>query len=380
MLDKHSIQLALQSQMRVQGGNNYIQFIDDILHTKKTDNQPFAEENYELFVFENFNDLHNELQKKEKKFGLCRMIAGYSWPWKSNPKQSPKPDPSTTDIELDGLHFKWNSTDKDWINSAHAFDEVGCIHTTQGYDLNYAAVIFGKEIDYNAQTNQITIDPSQYFDINGKKGISDGNELKAYIINIYKTILYRGIKGTYIYAYNKGLRKYLQTHIPTFKKEIPFRILPFEDVKPYINSIPLVDITAAAGNFSELQSPSALTWVEPPFSISAQKGYFVCKVVGESMNKKIRNGSYCLFKQDEGGSREGKIVLVESTHIKDSDFGSGYTVKEYHSVKNITDGEWKHSTIVLKPLSTLDEYKEITLTEDDAINFKVVGIFDRVIE
>ena len=37
MLDKHSIQLALQSQMRVQGGNNYIQFIDDILHTKKTD-------------------------------------------------------------------------------------------------------------------------------------------------------------------------------------------------------------------------------------------------------------------------------------------------------------------------------------------------------
>jgi len=51
------------------------------------------------------------------------------------------------------------------------------------------------------------------------------------------------------------------------------------------------------------------------------------------MNKKIPNGSYCLFKQDEGGSRNGKIVLAEHYSIQDADFGAGYTVKEYHSTK-----------------------------------------------
>ena len=378
--DNKSLRLELKSQMRVKGGNNYIQFVDDLLHVKRVESSKYHEENYELMVFDNFNDLYNELDKKENAFGLCRMIAGYSWPWKSNPKQNPPPDPSTTDIDLDGLSFKWNSTDKDWINSENAFNEIGCIHTTQGYDLNYTAVIFGKEINYDKKTNQLIIDSNNYYDINGKKGISDIDTLKGYIINIYKTIMYRGIKGTFIYACNSDLRDYLKEHIATFKKETPFRILRFEEVKPYVNSIPLVDISAAAGNFSDLQSHSDLTWIEPPFNISAKEGYFVCKVVGESMNKRIPNGSYCLFKQDEGGSRNGKIVLVESTDINDSEFGSGYTVKEYQSIKNVSDDEWRHESIILKPMSTIEEYSDIVLSEDDLRNFRVVGIFDKVIE
>jgi DUF2075 family protein/SOS-response transcriptional repressor LexA len=378
--DKNSLCFELKSQMRVKGGNNYIQFVDDLLNINRQGKTKYKEENYELLVFDNFNDLHFELSKKENEFGLCRTIAGYSWPWKSNPKLNPPPPPSVTDIDLDGLNLKWNSTDKDWINSSNAFNEIGCIHTTQGYDLNYAAVIFGKEIDFDKHTNSLIIYPDKYFDINGKKGVSDLNVLKSYIINIYKTIMYRGIKGTFLYACNPGLLEYLKGHIEIYKRQIPFRILRNEEVKPYVNSIPLVDISAAAGNFSELQYHSELTWIEPPFNISAKKGYFVCKVVGESMNKRIPNGSYCLFKQDEGGSRNGKIVLVESTSINDSEFGSGYTVKEYQSVKAVSNEGWKHESIRLKPLSNLEAYEDIVLSEDDLLNFKVVGIFDRVIE
>jgi len=378
--DKNSLCFELKSQMRVKGGNNYIQFVDDLLNINRQGKTKYQEENYELLVFDNFTDLHFELSKKENEFGLCRTIAGYSWPWKSNPKLNPPPPPTITDIELDGLNFKWNSTDKDWINSSNAFNEIGCIHTTQGYDLNYAGVIFGKEIDFDKHTNSLIIYPDKYFDINGKKGVSDLNVLKSYIINIYKTIMYRGIKGTFLYACNPGLLEYLKGHIEIYKRQIPFRILRNEEVKPYVNSIPLVDISAAAGNFSELQYNSELIWIEPPFNISAKKGYFVCKVVGESMNKRIPNGSYCLFKQDEGGSRNGKIVLVESTSINDSEFGSGYTVKEYHSVKAVSNEGWKHESIRLKPLSNLEAYEDIVLSEDDLLNFKVVGIFDRVIE
>jgi DUF2075 family protein/DNA replication protein DnaC len=216
--DKNSLRLELKSQMRVKGGNNYIQFVDDLLQVRRVEKTKYQEDDYDLLVFDDFNDLREELVKKQNEFGLCRMIAGYSWPWKSNPRLNPQPHPSTTDSHLDGSSFKWNSTDKDWINSANAFNEIGCIHTTQGYDLNYAAVIFGKEIDYDKKTSKILVYPDKYFDINGKKGVSDVNILKAYIINIYKTIMYRGIKGTYIYACNQGLRDYLKEHIETFKK------------------------------------------------------------------------------------------------------------------------------------------------------------------
>jgi DUF2075 family protein len=372
--DSRTVKLELSSQMRVLGGSNYIMFVDDLLNVKRKDSFKYSTNNYELFVFDSLGDMYAELSKREEIFGLCRLVAGYSWPWVS------KEDMSAVDIEIDGLRFQWNQTDKDWINSPNAIKEVGCIHTTQGYDLNYTGVIFGREIIYNKANNRIEVDPKLYFDINGKKGISDVEDLKSYIINIYKTIMYRGIRGTFIYACNKELREYLKEHILTFKKKIPFRILPFDQVKPYVNAVPLVDITAAAGNFSNLQIHSDFEWIELPFNVAAKKGYFVCKVLGESMNKIIPNGSYCLFREYEGGTRNGEIVLVESTEIHDSEFGSGYTVKEYNSLKEVGENEWSHQSITLKPMSYSEEYKSIELSGDELTSFKVIGIFERVLE
>jgi DUF2075 family protein/Cdc6-like AAA superfamily ATPase len=371
--DPFTYKLELTSQMRVQGGNNYIKYVDDLLNGNLSSRIKYAAENYELLFFDSLQDMYAELKIKEEEHGLCRLIAGFSWPYLT------KYDKDAIDIKIEGMKFQWNQTEKDWVNSPNAFSEVGCIHTTQGYDLNYTGVIFGKEINYNRKANRIEVDRDLYVDSNGKKGTPDIEDIKSYIINIYKTIMYRGIKGTFLYAYNPELREYLKKHIATHKKELPFRILPFKDVKPYVNSVPFVDIYAAAGNFSESQIHSDLEWIELPFNITPKEGYFVCQVIGESMNKKIPNGSYCLFRQDPGGSREGKIVLVESTDIRDAQFGSGYTLKEYHSEKNWEDGQWRHTSITLKPLSYNSNYADIELSMHEMINFKVTGIFERLI-
>lgn len=371
--DKNTLKLSLNSQMRVQGGGNYIKFIDDLLNIKTRSNRKYSSAKYEVILFDSLKDLYNELGKKEDQYGLCRLIAGYSWPWAS------KENNTAIDIEIEELKFQWNQTYKDWINSPNAFNEIGCIHTTQGYDLNYAGVIFGKEIDFDKKTNSIVIYPNLYFDVYGKNGINDLARLKSYIINIYKTIMYRGIKGVFVYACNDGLRQYLKEHITTYIKEFPFRVLNNDEVIPYLNSVPLVDISAAAGNFSDLQIHTDTVWIELPFNIAAKKGYFVCKIVGESMNRKIPNGSYCLFKSDEGGSRNGKIVLVESRNIQDSDYGSGYTIKEYHSQKKIENETWSHDAIILKPLSNNPSFRNIELSGDELIDLKVRGIFERVL-
>lgn len=375
-----SLKLELKSQMRVKGedSNNYISFVDDLLNIK-AETKIFRPKGYELLIFDSFKSMHDKLTEREHQFGLSRLVAGYAWEWFSDPKRTPRPLPSVSDFNFDGLKFKWNSTNIDWVNSTNAFNEIGCIHTTQGYDLNYTGIIFGWEIDYNPTTNKIEIDSTKYFDKYGRIGTNE-NELKSYIINIYKTIMYRGVRGTYIYACNPNMQAYLKKHIHTYRKETAFRVIPFENVKPYVNAVPLIDVKAAAGNFSGLQNVEELIWVELPGNISARKGYFVCQVIGESMNKVIPNGSYCLFKEDEGGSRNGEIVLVESLNIDDVDFGLGYTVKQYQSNKNITEEGWNHQSIVLKPMSTSNNYSDIVLLEDELTNFKVRGIFVKVIE
>jgi hypothetical protein len=355
--------------MRVKGGNDYLTFVDDLLNLRRNNKDLFEPENYELVVFESLKDLYDQLKIREEKYGLSRLVAGYSWPWIS------KSDKSKFDIEIDDLKLQWNQTDKDWINSTNAMNEVGCIHTTQGYDLNFTGVIFGEEISFNKETYEIEIDSSKYFDKNGKKGISNKDDLKSYIINIYKTILFRGIRGTFIYACDKNLQDYFKEQMSLYKKKIPLRILKFEDVKPYVNAVPIIDITVAAGNFSELQIHSDYDWVELPINMGVKEGYFVCKVVGESMNKIIPNGSWCLFQKDMGGSREGKIVLVEHYNIQDSDFGAGYTVKSYHSKKEITEDTWLHKSIILRPMSFNTAFEEIQLENEDITELKIVGIF-----
>lgn len=373
------IKLELVSQMRVKGddSNNYISFVDDLLHAR-VKKRIFSPKGYELFVFDSFKEMFKKLSEREKSYGLCRIIAGYAWEWLSDPKRKPRPQPHITDFDFDGLKFKWNSTNIDWVNSPNAFNEIGCIHTTQGYDLNFTGVIFGWEIDYDPTNKKIVIYPDRYFDKYGRIGV-DEQELKKYIINIYKTIMYRGIRGTYIYACNPNMQLYLKQHILSFDIGLPFRLLPVEKVKPYVNAVPLIDIKAAAGNFSMPQKPEESQWVELPSNISVKEDYFVCQVFGESMNKKIPNKSYCLFRRYDSGSREGKIVLVESTEINEADFGSGYTVKEYHSTKTITDEGWKHESIILKPLSTDNKYVDILLSDDQMINFRVIGVFERVL-
>jgi len=161
---------------------------------------------------------------------------------------------------------------------------------------------------------------------------------------------------------------------------LPFSILSDNDVKPYINCIPLISIKAVAGNFSDLQSDINTKWVALNKPIKYSNDFFVCQVIGESMNKLIPNGSWCLFKKDTGGTRNGKIVLVQHINIQDSDFGNGYTVKLYTSQKNVSEDGWYHESIILKPQSYKSHYDNIVLSRDDLVDLKVVGIFVEVLK
>ena len=74
------------------------------------------------------------------------------------------------------------------MHTPEAIDEVGCIHSIQGYDLNYAFVILGKDIGYDKNTKQIIIRKELYFDQNGKRSTTY-EQLLEYIKN---TILKKG--------------------------------------------------------------------------------------------------------------------------------------------------------------------------------------------
>ena len=364
----------LVSQFRVRGGITYVEFVDALLNVQLQPGKQFSSNHYELTLFDSIDEMVAAIKQRNEQFGLSRLIAGYAWPWIS------KNDQTLFDIEIEGVRLRWNSTNTDWINSGNAEHEVGCIHTTQGYDLNYAGIIFGEEVIYDKALDAILIDKKKYFDRLGKQGVSDPDELKQYVLNIYKTIMLRGIKGTYIYACSKSMQEYLSAHVPRHYSETEKQQSKVVNLIPYLNSVPYYDLQAAAGSFGELQRVEHKDWVAVPEDIRLNESMFACKVVGESMNKVIPNGSTCLFRFDPGGSRNGKIVLVEFSDTIDSDSGSRYTVKEYESFKVEAEDEWHHQKIVLKPLSYDKSFGALELIEDQSSYFRVIGVFLRVLE
>lgn len=156
---------------------------------------------------------------------------------------------------------------------------------------------------------------------------------------------------------------------------LPFRIVPPSDVRRYENSIPLYSLKAAAGGFGEGRAVEPEAWVEPLGRTPPGPGLFVAQVLGESMNRRIPNGAYCVFRAPVEGSRQGRVVLVQHRDIADPETGGSYTVKAYESTKWAKpDGSSRHVDITLKPLSMNPSFQPIVLTDvEDENEVRVIA-------
>jgi uncharacterized protein len=416
-------QLELQSQFRCNGSDGYIAWIDNTLEIHDTANETLADINYDFRVFDSPNDLQDAIFEKNRINNKARLVAGYCWNWIS------KDDATLNDITFEehGFAMKWNlaSYGSLWILKPDSVNEIGCIHTCQGLETDYIGVIVGP--DFVIRDGVAVTDASkrakQDASIKGYKSLLKKNpslaKQKADVIikNTYRTLMTRGMKGCYIYCTDKETNEWFKQAMGRAELEyqetpstaqqatqeiqasndsqyegLTLRLLKRNEVKPYINAVPIYDLAIAAGMFSGTQLinevPQAegnnnieqYQWVELPDSFRIRSGQFVARVVGESMNKRIPNGAWCLFSLNPVGTRQGKTVLVQHRDIEDPDMGGHYTLKIYESEKQAGEhGGWRHSRITLKPNSTDPSYKPIFLQPESADDIKVIAEFVAVL-
>jgi DUF2075 family protein len=200
------VRQALSTQWRCLGGNGYIDYLREIM--SGTAKKYRKVENYDFKLYDDPGKMHEDIKALNDEYGLCRMAAGYAWKWVT------KKDKKAYDIIIGKNKFRWNSTYDNWITSKNAVNDIGCIHTVQGYDLNYLGVIIGEDIKYDPVNHKIYADKNCYFDQQGKSGVADDPEaLREYLSNIYITLMTRGIRGTYVYVCNPALRDYMAKFI-----------------------------------------------------------------------------------------------------------------------------------------------------------------------
>ncbi len=226
--EKNTHNYKLKTQLRcLLGGDTYINYIKEIF----SNNPPKRKINfnkYEFKLFDNVDEMINNIKNKNDIYGLCRNVAGYAWKWNSKGKKLPMhvtkkevqkmKEKNVFDIEIDGYKYIWNSQPTDWINSKNSINEIGSIHTTQGFDLNYTGLIIGNELKYDDVNHKFIVDRNNYYDTKGKADTSD-EELLEYILHIYQTMCTRGMRGTYLYASDEKLREYLSKYIDKYSPD-----------------------------------------------------------------------------------------------------------------------------------------------------------------
>lgn len=386
-------EMTLASQFRCNGSDAYLAWLDAMLQIRDTANEILESDDYEVRVFDDPCEMRDEIIRLNRGTNKARMVAGYCWDWAS------KNDETLCDIDIPNTGFKarWNLQrhGMTWLIEPDSVNEVGCIHTCQGLELDHVAVLIGPDLLVRDGNVEVDAGKRSRHDksVRGYKKMlrDDPSEARALadriIKNTYRTLMTRGQKSCLIYSADPETREYFRSRLmsklleqPTpdevlTPSDLPFVELSPDMVQPYVNSVPLFDLRFAAGDFSLPQMASDAIWVELPDYLQARSGFFVARVNGESMNRVIPNGSWCLFRANPMGSRQGRIVVVETQEFGDPELGGRFTIKRYRSEKVITEDEFQHDRITLSPESTDAGFEAITLVADGKREFRVVAEF-----
>lgn len=219
VFDAEITELELASQFRCSGSDAYLAWLDNSLGLRSIANKKLTSSDFDFQLVDSPTKLHALIAEQNRINNKSRVVAGYCWDWVS------KRHPNQHDIVIPEHDYqkRWN-LDKDgslWIVSPNSIDEVGCIHTCQGLELDYVGVIIGPDllcrngILATAPENRSRMDRS----IHGWKALVQNNpeetknKVDRIIRNTYRTLMTRGMKGCYVYCTDAETQAYFMNWI-----------------------------------------------------------------------------------------------------------------------------------------------------------------------
>jgi DUF2075 family protein len=408
VLEEH----RLEAQFRCQGSDAFVNWVENTLGIQETAT-PIWDQRQELFelrIVESPEALEAMIRARSEEGATARMVAGFCWPWTKEPRANGS---LVEDVVIGGFKRAWNAHPEAqgttaagipkadlWAYEPGGIDQVGCIYTAQGFEFDYVGVIWGEDLRYDPDAGKWLGNSAKSHDSIVKRA---GHQFVELVKNTYRTLLTRGLKGCYVCFVDKNTERFVRSRTealdaaplaaptPNTKPEpvvlsremLPFRRLPPSEQRRYENCVPLVDLKFAAGTFTPTQTidPDETDWVELPALFRPQPGLFVAQVLGESMNRRIPNGAWCLFRLNPTGTRQGKVVVAQHLSIHDPDLGGSYTVKVYRSDKKTADeGGWTHERVILSPDSDNSSFAPLEFHASSAGELTIVAELVTVLE
>jgi phage repressor protein C with HTH and peptisase S24 domain len=198
-----------------------------------------------------------------------------------------------------------------------SFEQVGCIHSSQGLEFDYVGIIIGTDMRFE---NGIVITDYTKRDkrdttISGLRTGNNGELADRIIRNTYKTLMSRGQKGCYVYCEDKALGEYLKERCRNTQEAFAEqRTYPKIDEKPEPEKIRYVKVkvyeAAPAAGPSEDLGEERFEEIDMPETKVLPGTDFVLKISGQSMEPEIMDGDLiCVSWKARKSIRNGDIGI-----------------------------------------------------------------------
>jgi hypothetical protein len=198
----------LETQFRCGGSDAFIGWVNNTLGIEKTPFQMWdPNEEFEFDIVDSPQELEMLIRNKAAEGSTARLTAGFCWPW-----SDPRDDGTLVrDVEIDGWSMPWNAKPDSgrlaagipksnyWASDPGGLEQVGCVYTAQGFEYDYAGVIFGKDLVWRPRQGWIG-QPEHSRDGIVKRGAKkDPASFTELVKNTYRVLLTRGLRGCFIH-------------------------------------------------------------------------------------------------------------------------------------------------------------------------------------
>jgi adenosyl cobinamide kinase/adenosyl cobinamide phosphate guanylyltransferase len=210
-------QINLDGQFRCGGSAAYNEWVLSLLSLRAFGPVRWKDDgNFTVHVARSPQQMEDFLRSKITPTSTARITAGYCWDWSTQPDDDGTLVP---DVKIGDWSKPWNKYDDRigkpddpppswlWANDPRGFDQVGCIYTAQGFEFDWAGVIFGPEIVVEDETLAVRRDASKDKALKSKKLFDE--DFDILIRNTYKVLLTRGMKGVVIYAVDSATQEFI---------------------------------------------------------------------------------------------------------------------------------------------------------------------------
>jgi DUF2075 family protein len=216
-LDLSVFEFELEAQFRCGGSESFVSWVDNTLEIGRTQSVIWDDdEDFELRIVDSPFELESWVRAKSKSGFTSRLSAGFCWPW-----STPEPDGTLVDdVVIDDWAMPWNARPEAarlapgipkssyWASDPGGLEQVGCIYTAQGFEYDYAGVIFGRDLVYRPGEGWIGRPEYSHDGVVTRetRGIAEFTSLAK---NAYRVLLTRGLKGCAVFFQDRETRDFV---------------------------------------------------------------------------------------------------------------------------------------------------------------------------